>query len=293
MNAPANIDFSALVQPSPGGFGAVISHPDFDALSAEPAFLAEIVPLLGRHLVIRIDAPPFRPEALGRLQAMLGVAAPNKAPRLAGFEHIIEFDTPAKPDADPKADADAAQIMHHDSIGIAEPAAFAIVNTKTNPAKPPTYSWIDMQAVYRDLPEAMKQRINTLSVIHPSYPDIVSARVHRDVASLPSEARDNGQRHPLVVRNPRSGQPALMLSVRRDAKIPGMADAQSLTLLTELWAIVEASPHRWQSPLKGDEIFIWDNIATVHDRPPLSSAEPRKVWFANLGPQKPLPAFAA
>ena len=45
--------------------------------------------------------------------------------------------------------------------------------------------------------------------------------------------------------------------------------------------------------MKGGGIFVWDNFATLHDRPPVSSAEPRKVWFANLAPQKPVAAFAA
>jgi alpha-ketoglutarate-dependent taurine dioxygenase len=95
------------------------------------------------------------------------------------------------------------------------------------------------------------------------------------------------------MRNPNTGEPTLYLSVRRDAKIPGMDAAESLALLTELWDIVEASPHRWRAPVTGNDIFIWDNFGTVHDRPPFSSAEPRTVWFANLGPHRPQPAFAA
>ncbi|WP_227699756.1 TauD/TfdA family dioxygenase, partial [Raoultella ornithinolytica] len=67
------------------------------------------------------------------------------------------------------------------------------------------------------------------------------------------------------MRNPHTGAPSLFLSVRRDARIPGMAASESRALLTGLWDLVEASPHRWRSLVRGNDIFIWDNIGTVHD----------------------------
>lgn len=293
MNAPHRFDPADLVKSGPSGLGATLAHPDFDALVVQPGFLDQLPALLAKHLVIRIDAPPFAAESLAKVQAMLGVSSASKGPRLAGFEHIIEFNSPANPAADPQKDADVAQILHHDSAGLAEPPRYAVVNTKSIPGKPALQSWVDMQAVYRDLPAATRSRINGLNVLHPSFPEMVSTRVHRDVKELPANVRDYGQLHPLVVRNKATGLPALFLSVRRDAKIPGLVDAEARALLTELWERVESSPHRWQSPAKGNDIFIWDNIATVHDRPPFSSAEPRRIWFANLGPERLLPAFAA
>lgn len=293
MNAPYRFESADLVKSGPNGLGATLAHPDFDVLVAQPGFLDQLPALLAKHLVIRIDAPPFAAESLGKVQALLGVSSVNKGPRLAGFEHIIEFNSPANAAADPQKDADIAQILHHDSAGLAEPPRYAVVNTKSLPGKPALHSWVDMQAVYRDLPAATRSRINGLGVIHPSFPDLVSTRVHRDVRELPANAREYSQLHPLVVRNRATGLPALFLSVRRDARIPGMADANACALLTELWERIESSPHRWQSPVKGNDIFIWDNIATVHDRPPFSSAEPRRIWFANLGPERLLPAFAA
>lgn len=293
MNAPARFDFMNLVRAEASGFGAVIENRDLDALVAQPGFVDGLVALLAKHLVIRIDAPPYQARSLAAIAARLGPASVNKGPRLAGFDHIIHFNTPGKPDADPQRDRDAAQILHHDSAGLAEPPAFAIVNTKSSPKEPAWHSWIDMQAVYRDLPEATKQRIKDLRCIHPSYPELVSVGVQRELKALPADVRDKGPAHPLVVRNPNSGEPTLYLSVRRDAKILGMDAAESLKLLTELWDIVEASPHRWRSLVRGNDVFIWDNIGTVHDRPPFSSQDAREVWFANLAPTVPQAAFAA
>lgn len=293
MNAPLKFDASTVARPEPSGFGAVIAHSDFDALVAQPGFVDGLVSLLAKHLVIRIDAPPFDPKSLAAIAARLGPPSLNKGPRLAGFDSLIQFDSPPKPDADPQRDRDAAQVLHHDSAGLAEPPAFAIVNTKTFPQEPAWHSWVNMQAVYRDLPEALKQRIDSLRCIHPSYPELVSVGVQRDLKVLPEELREKGAAHPLVARNPSTGEPTLYLSVRRDAKIPGMAEGESLGLLTELWNIVEASPHRWRSLVRGNDILIWDNIGTVHDRPPFSSREARKIWFGNLGPVVPQPAFAA
>lgn len=293
MNAQVTFDFSPILDVAPSGFGAVLAIGDFDAAVKQPGFIDGLVSLLAKHLVLRIDAPPYDAGSLAAVAARLGPPSVNKGPRIPGYDSLIQFESAGKPDADPKKDQDAAQILHHDSAGLAEPPAYAIVNTKTFPSQPAEHSWIDMQAVYRDLPDDLKAKINGLRCIHPSYPDIVTAGVHRDVKSLPPDALGKGPAHPLVARNPRTGQPMLVLSVRRDATIIGMDASESLPLLTRLWDIVESSPHRWSAPMKGNDIFIWDNMATVHDRPPFSSAEPRKVWFANLGPEVPQPAFAA
>ncbi len=150
-----------------------------------------------------------------------------------------------------------------------------------------------MQAVYRDLPASTKQKIGGLRCIHPNYPELVSVGVQRDLKVLPQDVRENGPAHPLVVRNPNTGEPTLYLSVRRDAKIPGMDAGESLKLLTELWDLVETSPHCWRALVRGNDMTIWDNIGTVHDRPPFSSREARTIWFGNLGPVVPQPAFAA
>lgn len=293
MNAPVTIDVSAIARPEADGFGAVIEHKDFDALVATPGFIDGLVALLSKHLVIRIDAPPFDAGSLAAIAARLGPPSVNKGPRLPGYDSIIQFESAGKPDADPLKDQDAAQILHHDSAGLAEPPAYAIVNTKTIPNAAAWHSFVDMQAVYRDLPETMKQRINGLRCIHPAYPEVVSVGVQRTVRTLPPEVLAKGPAHPLVVRNPNTGAPALWLTVRRDARVPGLEPDESAALLTELWDIVEASPHRWRTLVRGNDILIWDNIGTVHDRPPFSSRDPRKIWFANLAPVAPQPAFAA
>lgn len=251
MTASVTFDLASVVRAEASGFGAVIAHDDFDALVAQPGFIDALVGLLAKHLVVRIDAPPFEAKSLAAIAERLGPPSVNKGPRLPGFDAIIQ------------------------------------------PSDPAWHSWVDMQAVYRDLPATLKQRIAGLRCIHPSYPEVVSAGVHRDLKDLPADIRDKGPAHPLVVRNPGTGEPSLFLSVRRDARIPGMEAAESRALLTELWDIVEASPHRWRSLVRGDDILIWDNIGTVHDRPPFSAREARKVWFANLAPVVPQAAFAA
>lgn len=83
------------------------------------AFQTALVPLLAKHWVLRIDAPPYSAEAMGRLQALLGVSSMNKGPRLPGLDHVIQFDTPAKADAI-RAPTPMPPCMHHNSIGLAD-----------------------------------------------------------------------------------------------------------------------------------------------------------------------------
>ena len=129
-----------------------------------------------------------------------------------------------------------------------------------------------MQAVYRDLPAATKQRINGLRCIHPSYPELVSVGVQRDLKVLPDDVREKGVGASVGrAQSEHRRADALSLGSAR-CENPRHGRGDSLKLLTELWDIVEASPHRWRSLVRGNDILIWDNIGTVHDRPPFSGA---------------------
>ena len=90
---------SSTSRPSPVLSQAVSApsstHSNFDALVAQPGFADALVSLLAKHLVIRIDAPPFNAESLAAIAARLGPPSVNKGPRLPGFDSIIQFDSPA------------------------------------------------------------------------------------------------------------------------------------------------------------------------------------------------------
>ncbi len=69
-----------------------------------------------------------------------------------------------------------------------------------------------------------------------------------------------------MVRHPETGRPSLYLGRRPNAWIVGLSDAESETLLDELWGHIEAGPFHWAQQWRPGDLVIWDNRCTLHRR---------------------------
>jgi taurine dioxygenase len=125
--------------------------------------------------------------------------------------------------------------------------------------------WVSLSAAYASLPEEVQARIGPLRAVHSTGPD-----------------RDAGPRRPLVLRHPPTDRPVLHLPLRRDAAIEGVDEAESAALMRTLWEAVETSPARYEHVLESGDLFVWDNIAAVHDNPAFPRAKDRVVWFLTI-----------
>lgn len=86
--------------------------------------------------------------------------------------------------------------------------------------------------------------------------------------------------HPMVVMHPETGEPALYLGSRRNARIPGVPEDESERLLNIVWSYATAASvtlcHRWQP---GD-VLVWNNlmVAHRHDLVPPDQARVLQGW---------------
>jgi alpha-ketoglutarate-dependent 2,4-dichlorophenoxyacetate dioxygenase len=118
----------------------------------------------------------------------------------------------------------------------------------------------DMRAVWDDLPETMKKRVEGLTAEH-SYWHSRSLALGEPVEPEPGVFPPVTQ--PLVRRHPRTGRKSIVLA-SHIARVHGMSDEDSDALLRELTEFAlrprYVCSYRWSA---GD-VVIWDNRCTMH-----------------------------
>ena len=254
-----------------GGIGARWRIADFAAVVADAGALRDLQEVLDERLVVEI-APeaPVTPQAISALQRFLGepeARGGDMHMMLPGTDFLLNFAAAAKhDDGRPRAPA-FIESLHTDSLTNG-PAAYAVSYQRIAPPTLPM-RFVDMRAVYQDLPDAIKTKLRGLRARH-------TARARPGVTPTPSTMQ------PLAAKHPRTGAALLLLPNRRDSRLEGMADDEGSALTMEVWQMAEASPARLEIAMHSNMLIVWDNIASLHDNPAFPRNQERSTWFFNI-----------
>lgn len=122
--------------------------------------------------------------------------------------------------------------------------------------------FVNMHAAYDGLPEATRDRIADLRIVHRYQ----SSRARNPVATRPAEemATMPPVVHPLVRTHPETGRKALYLNPNRMEEIVGMDRDESDRLLDELIAHATQPKFQYRHKWRQGDILIWDNRCTMH-----------------------------
>jgi alpha-ketoglutarate-dependent taurine dioxygenase len=256
-------------QSMPGTIGAVLELDDLARLSDSPAALRGLREVLDQRLVVRIvSGKPVAAAALAAVALSLGEPARRGGPRMIpDYDFIEDFSAEAKHDDGRTRVPAFIETLHYDVFANG-PAAYGVLHTRSVPAAAPM-RFVDMRAVYAALPAATRDKL--VGTTAPHYAPAAEA----GAPYLRSE-------HPVAARHAGSAVAVLVLSNLRDTPLCGLPDAEGRALSTQLWQAVEASPARYQSVMRSNDVYVWDNIATVHDNPAFARSQARSIWFLNI-----------
>ena len=278
------------VKASETGVGIVLETSDLAPLTADPAFLKDVQGWMDRHYVLHIRAElPLTPAAIEPLAHALGMArGPYEGRRgpMKGFEFIGDFSAKGRED-DGRARTPAfIESLHYDTYG-KQPEAYAFSHTRLVPKGAPQL-FVDMRAVYRELPADLKSLITGRNALQgrmplPSQPLSAAPQFEREKASI----------RPLVLAHWRTGEPLLFLPKHPDSLVEGLEDAEGRDLLHDLWNRTHHSSHRYTSPMRSNDLVIWDNIGVTHTNPAYDRGSDRTVWFFTVPSPHSLRAYAA
>lgn len=242
--------------------GAVAEGVDLNALAPNDA--DRLRTALMDNLVLCVRGQSLEPQAYFDAMGVFGRQMPQPS---ASANHPVVKDLLILSSEDRDVLGDGKRIIvgaawHTDDSYRAVPCSLTTLYGVEVPATGGDTQFTNMYAAYDDLPDATKQRIDSLRVVHKydssRKGNKVAKRTAQDMAAMPDVI------HPLVRTHPETGRKALYLNPNRMESVVGLERAESDALLDEMTAHATQPKyqyrHKW---LKGD-IVVWDNRCTMH-----------------------------
>jgi len=163
----------------------------------------------------------------------------------------------------PMMDAKTQKILegfHTDSPFNTLPTKWSFLLGHIVPPEGANTNYIDTRAVYQDLPQETKDRIEHLSAVH----DLFGAFERRGVKFGNDEMRKQypSVAHPLV-RTSASGRKALYIGWHA-VGIVGWSEAEGSALLDELYSFATQDKYIYSHKWRPGDLVIWDNRCTMH-----------------------------
>lgn len=257
------------VTPLAPALGAEVSGIDL-RLPIEPDLFDELRAAWAQHLVLRFRGQLLTdPEllAVSKLFGTLDPPGPNPygKPFLEDFPEINVISN-VKVNGAPIGNlGDGEAVWHCDMTYVDNPPRAALLHALEIPPGGGDTFWSNMYLAYEKLPEATKSRIANLRAVHDATYN--SAGIMRKGMSEVTDPRQApGARHPLVIRHPDTGRPALFLGRRRNSYVLGLELADSDALLDELWAHATRDEFTFRQVWRQGDLILWDNRCTLHRR---------------------------
>lgn len=164
---------------------------------------------------------------------------------------------PPKPDGAQPADF---ELFHTDSPFNSLPTKWSFLLAYVTPPEGADTLYIDTRAVYDDLPQRLKDQVETLSVNH----DLYRALQRNGVVFEDEELRRNYPRmaHP-IVRTSANGRKALYMGWH-GVNVVGWTEEESQGLLDELYAFATQDQYVYTHKWRPGDMVVWDNRCTMH-----------------------------
>jgi taurine dioxygenase len=267
------------VTPLSPTFGAEISGIDLGG-HLDAATRAEILAAWRRHLVLVFRGQALSPDDLldlARGFGTLDLAPPfdNQQSSLPGYPEIAVVSNVEEKGV-PIGGLGAGELAwHSDMTYRAEPPVGCALFAKEIPSQGGNTHFLNMAACLDAIGPDLRAEIAGKRLVHDSR--YTSAGTER-VAGDSFAAVD----HPLIVTDPMSGKPILLLGRRRQSAVLGLDEAQGKQLLSALWAPAEADRFSLTHSWKPGDVILWANIAVMHRRDAFSSAERRVLLRAQI-----------
>jgi taurine dioxygenase len=252
------------VQRLAGSCGAIVRGLDVSRPQS-PEEIETILQLLDEHLVV---AFPDQAIDLDRLEAFtdeLGGrdVTPYVKP-VDGRPYVIRVIK------EPSDELNFANAWHTDLSYLEAPPAYTVLHAHDVPPAGGDTMWANQYLAYETLPDSLKEQIADLRATHSAgfaygtggYLEAVAGK--SSMAVEPSADAYAVETHPLVIRHPRTGRPALYANSVYTTGIEGMDHGEAASLLARLTAHATHPNLTCRLRWKPGMLTIWDNNATQH-----------------------------
>ncbi|MBP2227957.1 taurine dioxygenase [Azospirillum agricola] len=244
-----------------------------------PATVSALAQALDRHLVLVFRDQALSDADLVRVSRHFGPL--DKAPitengrlHAPGYEEVYVISNITENGRPIGALGAGESVWHADMTYLETPPYASGLYALEIPAEGGDTGFLSMFAAYDALPDALKRRVEGLSIKHDSTTN--SGGCLRQGFAPPTDvATSPGTVHPLVIAHPTTGARALLLGRRPHAHIPGLSVAESEALLDEIWEAAVRPELAWHHRWRVGDLVMWDNRWTMHRRDPFPNGQRR------------------
>jgi len=280
------------IRPSGRALGADIEGADLNNLS--DADFAVIRQAWLDHLVVRLRGVDIDDQAHVAFARRFGVLDFNPGTQLTGKVYVPGIPEIVKisnilEDGKPVGELGAGEAdWHTDMCFVEAPPSASLLRSLEIPSEGGDTSYLNMEAAYSALPDAVKAEVEGRSIKHDAV--YVSSGKQRPgtVAPASGDIRDiAGAVHPIVRTHPETGRRSLYLGKRFNAYVMGLEVAESERLVDALWTHVMGGDFTWTQQWRLGDMLIWDNRATMHRREAFDSGARRLLHRCVVKGEKP------
>jgi len=274
------------IKPTGQALGAVVQGLDL-ARPLDARSFGLVLGALGRYGVLRFPDQRLDAATLKAFSACFGELEVNVAstsfqdqahPEVMILSNIVK-------DGRPVGLADAGQDWHTDmsysrTIAFANVLYAIEVPRRAGVALGAT-EFANMQAAYRELPEAIKQRLKDATVLHDfaKFWDKMRERPGSARKALTEEQRRKKPpvSHPIFLTHPITGAKVLYANPGYAIRINELSPDESEEMLDYLFAHQLQDKFRYAHQWTEGDVLMWDNIGTVHYARPDYGANERRL----------------
>ncbi|MGE0650319.1 MAG: TauD/TfdA dioxygenase family protein [Alphaproteobacteria bacterium] len=246
------------------------------------------------HLVLRIRGQSFGDDEHVAFARMFGdLERPARVINTgrglhAGYPEISVISNITEKGVPIGSLGDGELVWHSDMSFVERPPAASLLHALEVPRLGGDTGFLNMYAVYEDVPPELKSAIVGKSIKHENVHGS-DMRVRPGVREPDSgDVRDYpGAVHPIVRTHPETGRQALYLGRRCNAYILDLPIDESEELLDRLWALAERSGKVFTQKWEIGDLIIWDNRCVMHRRAGFDAAMRRRMHRVVIGGEKP------
>jgi taurine dioxygenase len=243
------------------GCGAFVDDLDLAELDAEGA--AAVKTALFEHGVLFFENQSLTPEQHIAFAEQMSAIEINRF-----FTPIDGYPQIANVEKTPEQKTNVGGGWHTDHSYDAAPAMGSILVARALPPEGGDTLFADMYAAYATLDEATKAEIADLRAVHGSAhvfaPGAAASKGDQHGIGAKEGVETPESVHPVVIRHPGSGKPALYVNPGFTLRFEGMSRKQSQPLLQRLFAHAVQRERTHRFVWNPGSVAFWDNRATWH-----------------------------
>ena len=276
------------IRPTNGGCGAEIAGVDLNTLSD-----AELEAILDAHAeygVVFFRDQKLTPDTQLAVGERFGPINVNRF-----FTPVAEQPRVAEVLKEPGHAHNVGGGWHTDHSYDQVPAMGSMLYALEVPEHGGDTMFASMYAAYDALSDGLKHTLEGLSAVHGSRhifgPGGFNAQ-RNDARYHNREAATQEAVHPVIIRHPRSGRPALYVNRAFTLRIDGWTDVESQPLLQFLYGVGARPENTCRFRWERGSVAFWDNRATWHYALNDYPGEIRRMHRVTIGGEE-LEAYAA